>query len=86
MGFPHNHRTTEETGPVAHDSQSEALVVAQVERDAHAVIPHAQNNSVFAGRQADRDPCGFSVSDRIPDSLLRDPVDVNLRWAVMPEC
>jgi hypothetical protein len=84
-GFPYAHKTTEDTGPVVHDSQTQAFALGQFDGDARTVVPHAQNNSVFAGLQADRDPPGFSVSNRIPDGLLRDPLEVHLRWAVMTE-
>jgi hypothetical protein len=83
MGFPHQHRTTKDTGPVVHDSQTQAFAFWRFERDTRAIVPHAQNNSVFAGLQADHDLPGFSVVNRIPDGLLRDPIKVNLRYLVM---
>ena len=68
---------------MVHDSQTQALALAQVERDARAIVPHAQDNSVFAALQADHDLPGFSMSNRIPEGLLRDPIKVNLRRLVM---
>ena len=67
---------------MVHDSQTEALALGQFERDARAVVPHAQDNPVLAGLEANRDLPGFSMSNRIPDGLLRDPIKVNLRCLV----
>ena len=82
-GFPYQHSTTEDTGPVVHNSQTQTLALGRFEREARAVVPHAQNNPAFAGLQADHDLPSFSVANRIPDGLLRDPIKVNLRCLVM---
>ena len=68
---------------MVHDAQAQAFAFRQLEREARSVVPHAQNNFLFAGLQADGDLSGFSVFQRIPDGLLRDPIKVNLRGAVM---
>jgi hypothetical protein len=68
-----------------HDSKTEAFGFAPFEREAHAVVPHAKDNSAFGRLQADRDLPGFSVFDGVPDGLLRDSIKVNVRYGVRNE-
>ena len=83
MGFSYQHRAAEDTGPVVHDSQAEAFAFAPAGREAHTVIPHAQNNSIRGHLQANCEPSGFSMFDRIPHGLLCDPIKMNLGRAIM---
>jgi hypothetical protein len=68
---------------MAHDAQAQAFAFRQFQREARPVVPHPQNNCLLAGPQVNGDPPGFPVFHRVSDGLLRDPIKVGLRGAVM---